>query len=718
METIDMTAIDDETAMQQPSKQPRRAIDIAVIGNTDNGKSTFVNALLGCVIAEVNENKCTEGIHRLRFCHSDDADGDDGTNDAANNDAAEKIKTINADGKSSMDQETVQTHLIELPRSCRTIVDMHHNLDLVLSDYPGFDSDMKYRDHFLQQHQKHDMVVLILDTMVANKPESFGPNGTQRGLVKDVLEFAKRRGDGEPVPILLILNKVDEDCDSDTMKRVETVRKCIQDVLRGKDGNAGDGDDDDGNDDSNASSILKPFVLPLSAKNALMYRAMAGRKQADIAKLPDNNTKCFLKDICGNRMVAQMSPEARVAKTFEVSRPDSEEYKTCIGLTGFPKLLDSIQECIGGADKQGQIVAQQLRLRLKETTTRSKGAQTENEGASSVDVGADTNITTTNNNPGYIDAFIECVQEQKRFCPQAVPAQPNCDILKAFHNGMLDASIDAFTSDPNSTQHIKACFEELVQIPDIICSHFDLDGNSLSSEMLEWVQGSVVGLLRRFLATIETNFVGWLDAHFEQSVLSSHLHLLKEALDEPGIARRIPTERKAVSRRAQEYANGCRTVPEPNWATIATMVSKYLDAEREKMVDHKISKNTEAFKAIVAAAREEGRQEMKAANEALVKEMKAAYEEHEKAVNAKLDAMMGMLQQYAPALAEGAAGSKRKRNAVDGDASGGSNNNKVVAMDAATNAGGGANDGNADGANDDNDTDATKPMEDAEFLTL
>jgi hypothetical protein len=107
------------------------------------------------------------------------------------------------------------------------LIQLQFGLKLVVKDYPGLDEDHQYQEACKTSNQ--DLVIVLVDSSVANRCDAFGASGKQRELLDLVEESIDVNEDDSP-PLIILGSKVDDPMDKDTKKRVEQVNTCIEEV--------------------------------------------------------------------------------------------------------------------------------------------------------------------------------------------------------------------------------------------------------------------------------------------------------------------------------------------------------------------------------------------------------------------------------------------------------------------------------------------------------
>lgn len=186
------------------ARERRRPVRIAIVGEFNAGKSTFINALIGADVAPTGVLPTTATLHHLRWAPDPIArillEGEPKERLVATADLRATLKTL--------DPETVRRVEILLPRASLTRVE--------ILDTPGFNApDPRHSAAAREAFEEADAAIWLLDAGQAMK-------ATERGF----LEEAKARG----LPVQLLVNKADRLSADDRAKVLAAVEAALDET--------------------------------------------------------------------------------------------------------------------------------------------------------------------------------------------------------------------------------------------------------------------------------------------------------------------------------------------------------------------------------------------------------------------------------------------------------------------------------------------------------
>ncbi len=183
-----------------------RPVRLAIVGEFNAGKSTFINALMGAEVAPTGVSPTTATLHHLRWAPDPFAK----ILFAKGREPAERIVSLHALRSAIGAVDPASVGRIEIGMPIASLVRVE------ILDTPGFNaSDPQHARAARAAFEEADVAVWLLDATQAMKK-------TER----DVLEETKRLG----LPVQILVNKVDRLTPADADRVLESVRGGLADI--------------------------------------------------------------------------------------------------------------------------------------------------------------------------------------------------------------------------------------------------------------------------------------------------------------------------------------------------------------------------------------------------------------------------------------------------------------------------------------------------------
>ena len=343
-------------------------IKVALLGYVSVGKSTVLNALLQDTFSEVSMRRTTAGINFFRISNNatsknDGANGALPTNKSWSPETEDTqspsstLKEIIGDNKELRKSNTIQEKTFHVQLQQPLCSDMRPDTTLVLVDIPGVNeagSSKMYMDYVEQKWDTFDCVIVVMDAVQGVNTEE---------QVK-LLEFVKNNTKKiRNIPIIVLGNKVDDPDNVEVAELVDEVRgkvaqifgvgcrkRALDDVVAAA---------KKGRPSANFPATESPIFVPVSARNAFLYRSACGLSFEEFRNLDQT-----IIDKIGRSEVPAFKwkkySQARKYKVAYEAVSDESEYSARLEMTNFDKFLMVLSYVVGGKETQASIVCAQL----------------------------------------------------------------------------------------------------------------------------------------------------------------------------------------------------------------------------------------------------------------------------------------------------------------------------------------------------------------------
>ena len=265
-------------------------IKVAVIGYVSVGKSTVLNALFGRKYSDVAMRRATAAINHFRVSTPPDYTQEPiRTADSTLTETMEDNVKLRDVSSASNGRVQEKKFVIELDDP---LCDMRENTSLVFVDVPGINEADRsmYKSYIHDNWDGFDCVVVVMDAIQgANTQE-------QVSLLRFVSDNVREKKD---IPVIILGNKIDDPDDEEMLFQVEELRQKVAEVFGGY---------------SPAKST--PQLIPISAKNAFVYRYASGLDFEEFKKLDKELIDKIGKDEVGKsqwKKLLQFEDKLKVA---------------------------------------------------------------------------------------------------------------------------------------------------------------------------------------------------------------------------------------------------------------------------------------------------------------------------------------------------------------------------------------------------------------------
>jgi GTPase SAR1 family protein len=357
---------------------------------------------------------------------------------------------------------------------------MRDDTRLVLIDIPGINeagsssdsnnnnnnnNNNKYKDYVESNWDTFDCVICVLDAIQ-------GVN-TQEQI--ELLKFIKRNNDNlKKIPTIILGNKMDDLNDDDTQNLIEETRlKTIEifgndcyDCAQFKEEE--DGYDNDNDNDALPSRSSAVFI-PLSAKNAFMYRK-AGN--INLNELEDIKYRDVVNKIGYDeygRKWSKMNIQQQIESVIEILS-DPDEYNMRLAGTNFHTFLNVLTYYAGGNEAQKYLLSKQIDIELSRIANGS--------------------------NKKSISESIYKVYKRCKAIDRT--DETTNDLKDTFWNGFQDCERKVFLDDLNKTSSTN---NNVVNSTSFERLFFELEKYNELSTLLGWTEESskAIGTMKRLL---------------------------------------------------------------------------------------------------------------------------------------------------------------------------------------------------------------------------
>lgn len=300
----------------------KREVSVVVIAPMSAGKSTLINALIGCDLLP-SKNKATTAT----ICKIKDIDGKEGFDAVVKNGKGEKLgsrknidKTYIEEYNNKGNNEDIEI-LIEGDLKNIDSTD----LKLVLVDTPGPNNsrNLRHQEVTLDYIKDKNSNPLILYVLNAQQLET----NDDRSFLVEISEFIKQNGSKAKERIIFVLNRIDEfkKSDGDFNTIIEECKEYLNDL-----------------------NITNPKIFPLSAQLAKLALI---DKLGVIDNEDDKDQLEFLIKKMIRKNVIQFSPISQKQKELLYEEVKNDKFKASLHYSGLTALQIYINEYVNNTHK-------------------------------------------------------------------------------------------------------------------------------------------------------------------------------------------------------------------------------------------------------------------------------------------------------------------------------------------------------------------------------
>lgn len=341
-------------------------INIAIVGHVSVGKTTILNALFRDKYGEVSMKRTTAGINYFRLVprlsreESLDENGIISAGDAAyNTKSAETVlNEITADNKDFRNSNKIHEKVFEIELD-EPLCKMREDANLVVVDVPGINeagAGSKYRNFVEEKWHTFDVVVVVMD----------GKQGVNTEEQIKMLQFVKDNQENKrEIPLIILLNKVDDPDDGEQSTLVEESRKELE-RLFSLQNNARVLDHmlQASPKRRRTNSKFPPVLIPTSAMHAYFYRTASLMTLDQFKKFDKDLIEMIGREEVGKFKWKTLNQDERYQAVHRVVS-EEEQYKERLEATNFDKFLGALRYAIGDEHAQLQTIKDQLAVSLK-----------------------------------------------------------------------------------------------------------------------------------------------------------------------------------------------------------------------------------------------------------------------------------------------------------------------------------------------------------------
>lgn len=308
-------------------------IRIAILGNSECGKTTVLNALLkenysSAVMSKRSAAKGSVACYNVFVSGVDENSG------------GSPIADINLIDESTLtyNGEDVKTVSYEVETQYE-MVRMRKDTQLTFILVPGtIEGSTKYHSYIVENWDTFDAAIVVLD----------GKTGISDDDIK-LLKLVKEKFKNREIPTMVLCNKIDDPDNEKLMKHVAKAESKVKKIFHL---------DDESTERSNI------VFLPCSALHAYIYRAGARLTVYQFEEFDSDMMEIIGKVHFGSKNWKAMTHEERFRKTHKILA-DPKLFKEGMDKCGFTLVMEELNHHLGGADKQEQMIKKQIDLTLK-----------------------------------------------------------------------------------------------------------------------------------------------------------------------------------------------------------------------------------------------------------------------------------------------------------------------------------------------------------------
>ena len=308
-------------------------IKIAILGNSECGKTTVLNALLkenysSAVMSKRSAAKGSVACYNVFVSGVDENSG--GSPVADINMIEESTVAYNGEDVKTVTYE-VETQL--------EMVSMRKDTQLTFILVPGsVEGSTKYHSYIVENWNTFDATIVVLD----------GKTGIGDDDVK-LLKLVKEKFKNREIPTMVLCNKIDDPENEKLKKHVIKAESKVRKIF---------------NLDDESTERSNIVFLPCSALHAYIYRAGARLTVYQFEDFDSDMMEVIGKVHFGSKNWAAMTHEERFRKTHKILA-DPTLFKQGMDTCGFTLVMEELNRHLGGAEKQAEMINKQIDLTLE-----------------------------------------------------------------------------------------------------------------------------------------------------------------------------------------------------------------------------------------------------------------------------------------------------------------------------------------------------------------
>jgi GTP-binding protein EngB required for normal cell division len=310
-------------------------IKIALLGNSECGKTTTLNALLRANYggAVMSKRKSSEIIgYNVNVAGV-------GVNNDENGPIAE-LKIAAEETIKLKDGDEIHSITFDVDVE-KEIVPMRSDTRLSFVVVPGFvDGTTKYQSYISEKWDAFDAVIFVMD----------GKKGISEGDIS-LLKLVKESQQKRDVPIIILCNKIDNADDEKLVRHAKKAQAKVEKIFQV-------------NCDESAEPTNLTFI-PVSALQGFIYRAGARMTVYQFEDFDKDLMEIVGKEHLGSKNWKKMTHEDRFRKTHTIIS-DPKHFKDGMSDCGFDKFMEAVEHFLGGEKTQKHLIQKQIDLSLSQ----------------------------------------------------------------------------------------------------------------------------------------------------------------------------------------------------------------------------------------------------------------------------------------------------------------------------------------------------------------
>lgn len=350
---------------------PRKSvfeIKIALLGNSESGKTTTLNALLrenygGAVMSKRKAKaasasaSASEGTNRPIINYNVYVSGVNENNESNTDQGEIEVVTETETLAWKDGDEEIQTQIQTVTYSIdieKEIIPMHSQTAFSFAVIPGVvegsgttKCKQPYLTYVTEKWDTFDAIIVVMDGKK-------GISDDDVTLLKVVKENLSKR----EIPIILLFNKIDNAEDEKLARHVKKAQVKVEKIFSINAINS----EEASTTSKNASA--NPSFVPCSALHAYIYRAGARLTVYQFEDFDKDLMEVIGKVHVGSKNWKKMTHEERFRKTHAILA-DQKQFQEVMTDCGFDKVMSVLDHFLGGAQTQERLIQQQIDLSLK-----------------------------------------------------------------------------------------------------------------------------------------------------------------------------------------------------------------------------------------------------------------------------------------------------------------------------------------------------------------